>query len=427
MGPVANAGQRADFRRGRLASTGPIAAVPRANQEKPRYHAFDALRGMTMFLVVGLHAALGYIERDIPRVLWCIRDAPTLPVFDWFCWWSMSVSNPLYFTIAGFFAVELYNSRGLRGFLVNRTRRVLIPFAVGVPTILPACLCAWSYGWLVSGRCTWPQLIRLRFRDPQIQATRLSSGHLWFLEYLLFMLLAYALVRWLIDRWKPGWLPWQALVDFVARSSWHPLLLVLPTTALLWLSRQRLGIDATMDRHNGFLPDPVRWLHYTTFFVVGTSLHRLRHDLCRLTRIGPWCLVLSVPVFAGRAWLLGQDWTTPLQGAWAVSLAASGALFGWLAVFGFIGLSLRLFHRSRPSLRYLADSSYWIYLVHMPVLGLIQVNLSRVPGHALWKAPLVLAATLALGFASYHTLVRHTSIGTALHGRRERAASPGIG
>src|SRR3954469_24504449 len=71
---------------------------------KPRYHAFDALRGMTMFLVVGLHAALGYIERDIPHVLWCIRDAPTVPVFDWFCWWSMGVSNPLYFTIAGFFA-----------------------------------------------------------------------------------------------------------------------------------------------------------------------------------------------------------------------------------------------------------------------------------------------------------------------------------
>lgn len=427
MGPVANAGHRAELRRGRLAPTGPIASVQRANQEKPRYHAFDALRGMTMFLVVGLHAALGYIERDIPRVLWCIRDAPTLPLFDWFCWWSMGVSNPLYFTIAGFFAVELYNSRGLRGFLANRTRRVLIPFAVGVPTILPACLCVWSYGWLVSGRCTWRQLIKFRFRDPQIQATRLGSGHLWFLEYLLFMLLAYALVRWWIDRRRPGRLPLRTLVDYVIGSPWRPLLLALPTTALLWFSRQRLGIDAALDRHNPFLPDPVRWLHHTTFFVVGAGLHRLRHDLGRLARISPWYLVLSAPVFVGRAWLLGQDWTTPLQGARALTLAASGALFGWLVVFGFIGLSLRLFHQSRPSIRYLADSSYWIYLVHMPILGLIQVDLYRVPGHALWKAPLVLTVTMALGFASYQTLVRHTSIGTALHGRRERPASRGVG
>ena len=33
---------------------------------RPRYHAIDALRGMAMFLVISLHAALGYIERDIP-------------------------------------------------------------------------------------------------------------------------------------------------------------------------------------------------------------------------------------------------------------------------------------------------------------------------------------------------------------------------
>src|SRR4051794_3250752 len=62
--------------RGRFAPSGPIAidASPApdagARGTKPRYHAIDALRGMTMFLVIGLHAALGYITRDIPSVLW---------------------------------------------------------------------------------------------------------------------------------------------------------------------------------------------------------------------------------------------------------------------------------------------------------------------------------------------------------------------
>jgi hypothetical protein len=63
----------------------------------------------------------------------------------------------------------------------------------------------------------------------------------------------------------------------------------------------------------------------------------------------------------------------------------------------------------------------------MPILGLIQVDLYRVPGHALWKFPIVLAGTLAIGFASYQTLVRHTTIGTELHGRRERRAPRGNG
>ena len=172
----------------------------RAAETSEHYHAFDALRAFAVLLVIGLHAALGYIERDIPRALWCVRDSPTAPMFDWFCWWSMGVSNPVYFTIAGFFAVKIYDSRGLAGFLVNRAKRILIPFLIAVITVLPACLCAWGYGWLVSGRCTWRQLIHLRFRDPVLQAERLGSGHLWFLEYLIVMLVLYAVLRWLFEK-----------------------------------------------------------------------------------------------------------------------------------------------------------------------------------------------------------------------------------
>jgi peptidoglycan/LPS O-acetylase OafA/YrhL len=394
--------------------------VPGATrEEKPRYHAFDALRGLAMFLVIGLHAALGYLERDIPSVLWCVRDSPTLPAFDWFCWWSMGVSNPLYFTIAGFFAVSLYNSRGTRGFLINRARRVLIPFLIGAVTVLPTCLVAWSYGWLVSGRCTWKEFRRLRFRDPAIQAERLGSGHLWFLEYLILMLVAYAACRWLVERRGAGRLPFRALVDRVLGSPWRPLLLAVPTTALLWLSHRQIGIDAALDRHNSFLINPLKMLHNASFFVAGLGLYRLRHDLERLARPFPIYLALSVPVFAGRAWLLGRDWTSPLRGPSSVAMAALGALFSWLVVFGAIGAAVRWVRRPSPTLRYLADSSFWIYLVHMPILGLIQVDLYRIPGHALWKCPIVLAGTLAIGFASYQTLVRHTAIGTGLHGLRE--------
>jgi glucans biosynthesis protein C len=378
---------------------------------------------MAMFLVIGLHAALGYLDRDVPGVLWCVRDAPTFPLFDWFCWWSMGVSNPLYFTIAGFFAVGLYDSRGFRAFLANRARRILIPFLVGVVTVLPACLCVWIYGWLVSGRCTWRQALGLRFLDPVLQSERLGSAHLWFLEYLILMLLAYAMIRWWSDGRRQRRSSLRKLSDFVLGSPWRPLLLALPTTALLWYSRHRLGIDAALDRHNSFLIHPVKFLHHGSFFAVGVGLYRMRQDLDRITRTGPLYLVLSIPVFVGRAWLLGHDWTTSLAGKWTWMLAASGALFAWLMVFGLIGTALRLVTQSRPVLRYLADSSYWIYLVHMPILGLIQVDLYRVPGHALWKFPLVLAGTLAIGFASYQTLVRHTALGIALHGRRERAGS----
>jgi hypothetical protein len=65
----------------------------------------------------------------------------------------------------------------------------------------------------------------------------------------------------------------------------------------------------------------------------------------------------------------------------------------------------------------------------MPIIGFIQVNLFRIPGHAVWKIPVALGLTLALGFASYQSLVRYTWLGTGLHGRRERpeVASMGTG
>lgn len=412
--------EAARSRRGHAAPAGRGGAAPRREADQPRYHAFDALRGLAMFLVVGLHAALGYLRRDIPGVLWCVRDAPTLPAFDWFCWWSMGVSNPLYFTIAGFFAALLYDSRGFRGFLANRARRVAIPFVVGVFTVLPACMAAWTFGWLVSGRCTWRQAIRLRFRDPVIRAERFGTGHLWFLEYLIVMLLAYGVARWWLARRGGDRAPSHRLARLVLGSPWGPALLAVPTTAVLWIGRQRVGIDAALDRHNSFLIDPVKLLHHASFFVVGLGLYRVRPGLGRLARPAPWYLALSVPVFAGRAWLLGRDWAAPLHGAEALALAALGALFSWLIVFGAIGAAWRLFRRPSPVLSYLADSSYWIYLIHMPILGLIQGDLFLVRGHALWKAPLVLVGTLAIGFASYHCLVRHTAIGAGLHGRRPR-------
>jgi peptidoglycan/LPS O-acetylase OafA/YrhL len=398
-------------------------------ESKPRYHAIDALRGMAMFLVITLHAALGYIRRDIPGVLWCVRDAPTLPIFDWFCWWSMGVSNPLYFTIAGFFAVHLYDARGLRGFVANRARRVLAPFVAALLTFGPACLVAWMYGWLITERCNLRQIRKLRFLDPQIRSELFGPGHLWFLEYLLLMLALYGLFRRWSDRRGGRAVPGRSrdLAGVVLGSPWRPLLLAMPTTALLWISRHRIGIDAVLDRHNSFLPDPLKFLHHATFFVVGAGLYRWRHDLDRLSSVGASYLALSLPIFAGRAYLLDRDWTTPLHGPAALALAALGALFAWLVVFGFLGLFLRLFRRLHPAIRYLADSSYWIYLVHMPILGLFQDDLYRVPGHALWKFPIVWAGTLALGFASYQTLVRHTAIGTWLHGPRERPSARGAG
>jgi len=178
-----------------------------------------------------------------------------------------------------------------------------------------------------------------------------------------------------------------------------------------------------MDRMNSFVPEPWRLLHNTVFFLAGVYLHKLRHELNRFADHRWTYLALSLPVFACRALLIHRDLTHHLHGPAALALAASGALFAWLITFGLLGLALGSFDRPRPALRYFADSSYWVYLCHLPIVGLLQVDLLSVPAPAEVKFSVVLVVTMGLCLASYQVMVRHTFLGVWLHGRRDRGRS----
>jgi peptidoglycan/LPS O-acetylase OafA/YrhL len=68
--------------------------------------------------------------------------------------------------------------------------------------------------------------------------------------------------------------------------------------------------------------------------------------------------------------------------------------------------------------RYLSDASYWLYIMHMPVVVGLQFALLPVPLPALAKIPIVLALAVAILIASYDLMVRPTWIGALLNGRR---------
>jgi hypothetical protein len=164
-------------------------------------------------------------------------------------------------------------------------------------------------------------------------------------------------------------------------------------------------------------------LHNALFFVVGVRLHRWRHNLVEFASRGWTYLALTVPVFACRALLVQGALSLALDGVSSLALAASGGRFCWLLTFGFLGLALGMLNRPQPALFYLADSSYWVYLTHLPIVGLLQVDLHPLPILAAGKFLIVLSVTMALTLGSYQVMVRHTFLGVWLHGKRDRARS----
>ena len=88
---------------------------------------------------------------------------------------------------------------------------------------------------------------------------------------------------------------------------------------------------------------------------------------------------------------------------------------------GLIGLLRVVLTRERPSVRYLADASYWIYLVHLPLVIGAQIVVRD------WGLPsgikflLITAGVTAGLLLSHQAFVRHMPIGTLLNGRKRRS------
>jgi glucan biosynthesis protein C len=404
-----------------------IDEASRAASTSSRLPALDALRGLAMLLVIVAHAGVSFAATRVPRLLWAIRDSSRSPEFDVLFWGSISVAMPLFFLMSGFLAAQLVASRGPVEFLKNRARRIVGPFFAAAAVVLPLSLAVWAMGWLISGRCKWRQLLRMRFLDPDITHYLAGPAHLWFLEYLILMLAAYGVYR-LLRTPRPA-APDDA-TGRLLRSAVAPFVLAIPTALILWTGHLRLGLDAIFDLRNSFLPDPFRWAHHAWFFVVGVGLYRLRDQLDRFVAHSGWRLALALPAFWIRVHLLRRDLLIPLRGWESVALAASGAAFAWLVLFGLLGLAQWSCHRPRASLRYVADSSYWIYLTHFPVTGLAQVALAGVPIAAWPKFFLVLGVTFGVGLGSYQALVRNTWLGHWLNGpapsRRLRPRNPSV-
>lgn len=90
-------------------------------------------------------------------------------------------------------------------------------------------------------------------------------------------------------------------------------------------------------------------------------------------------------------------------------------------VFGIIGAGKQFLNIQNPVLTYLAQSSYWVYLIHLPIILFIQLKLLDTDWNLWAKFFITLVLATLLSLLSYQLLVRHTPIGWLLNGRIKKA------
>jgi peptidoglycan/LPS O-acetylase OafA/YrhL len=247
-----------------------------------------------------------------------------------------------------------------------------------------------------------------------------AGSHLWFLYYLALITALTLALRGLVTATGS----WQglmvrradALVARLANSPFSLVILAVPTAAALWFMRF-WGMD-TPDK--SLLPHIPALVIYGGFFALGWMLSRQRElisQFARLTR-QRW-----IPAGTGTAaiLLLGEierDPGHPHYVAAHIAYALGYALTMWSLVFLTIGVFKKLCPRPNAFVRYVADSSYWMYLIHLPIVVWLQVAVAELPLHWSLKLAFISTTTIAISLLTYDLFVRSTFIGWVLNGRR---------
>ncbi len=378
-----------------------------------RYHYMDNLRAVAMMAGVFFHAALAY--SPLMHELWLTADPQRSTVMDVLAWFSHLFRMPLFFTIAGFFGAYLIAKRGVAGLLRNRSLRILIPFVLFLPLVWVSFLAAIQWAMQnVEHPSPILAFVIQTAKDPQAAPPPPTTSHLWFLYNLIWFYLVFVALHRsgaLATRWA----------SYLRTSRFLIFGLPLVLIAALWTQ------PAPHPAPEQFVPQIWSFGFFGVFFLIGTQLFK---DPSVLDRLRPYALVMSVSsAVAYAAIFLSLPSTIRLEDAIAVQksgivphaplwVAALEALVAAHMTLVSLAAGKAFFDQSNRGLRLIADSSYWVYLIHLPVLFFVQFALLDVDWGLGTEFAVSSFGTIAIGLASYLLFVRWTPIGWLLNGRR---------
>jgi len=354
--------------------------------------------------------------------VWPADDPSSSAVFDLSFWFIHLFRMQVFFVMAGFFACMLYGRYGTRRFAAHRLKRIGLPLVIAMGTIIPIWMSVFARGHRLiaqgAEQATTPPAGDTSMTLLDILNFILQPWHLWFLQQLLVMC-AIAVV-WL---WLGKLAPPIAWINASVTNGWCWCVrkgLAAPVFAILAFPLLFLQNGSGVDTQSTFWPAMHIVAYYTVFFAGGWMLYRQRELLPSLAR---FYIPLLIIAFALGVWMVARLGDATIIGAnaniWtrAISASSTGAF-----VVGFTGLFLHLFRKPSKAMRYISDSTYWMYLIHLPLVVWLNQLLMPVELNAYAKFSIVMLVSGVIMLGTYQLFVRYTWIGVLLNGPRLREA-----
>ena len=293
--------------------------------------------------------------------------------------------------------------------------------------------------------------------------------HFWFLYFLFVIALGFCLIFKLIDLIFP-FNKWSTLTtnnpkidtlkNFIIYS-FVITIMVLTYITQMKMAPNQFGPDTAVFFNpekltdlfvlNGFNGKPAWWilLHYFLFFICGAFMYGFKNFGLISKFIWPLLffvgfifLIISLKEFNKPCpdWLnLRKDLEGPFSFLNSITQSIHEwlkdfkntkplitSIYCWVMIFGFVGFFKFLFSKPSVSVRYISDSSYWLYLGHQPLVQAYQILFSDWDKPIYFKFPFICILTALTLLIIYHFLIRYSFIGSILNGPRTRPVKTAI-
>lgn len=365
-----------------------------------------------MLLGLILHSALTY-NVTYHGDGWSLKDPETTHIFsDSLVFLIHSFRMPIFFLVAGFFGAMLFYERQPIRMVKNRISRIVFPFIVFLFLLWPITIFAFGYTGAVFSNKENPFEIALEPFTNISAFLPKTTSHLWFLYYLSLITGTTVIIGLLLKNVQELTKKITKIFDWLIQ---RPLVRIIFFSGLIFLTLTILG-TSMIEASVSLIPEPNTFFYFLVFYLIGWVLFKSKHHLDSFVRYDWICTILAVVLATIQGLTIKTSGLEPNSNSGILILYSSVVVC--LFMFGITGLFIRYGSNYSVKMRYISDSSYWVYLIHLPLTAIIPAFIWNWPIPALGKFIIVLSISTIICFVSYHYFVRNTFIGEFLNGRK---------
>ncbi|MBL7814244.1 MAG: acyltransferase family protein [Saprospiraceae bacterium] len=355
-----------------------------------RYSYVDTLRSLENLLRCAVHASAPFMF--IPNPIWPTRSEVTHSQFiDGLIFLMHSQTMEVFFATNGFFTLMLLEKYDYKAFIINRLRRIVIPLAVGLLTLIPI---------IITISLSWQNHISLTKAAslvPQYFAEKpIPLAHLWSLWYLLLIYGVYLIGVSFLEKFNID------INQILSATNLKTILTFsIATASLMMMVYHRRFSSAPTDT---WFESPM-FVYFISYFSLGAWFFRHKEQQAHFT----------TPKYLWVVFILSLALNSTFQ-------LADLQRFSFLKIIGpiayvvqthcmiiYIVKAMMSFNKYPQFFKRFAEASYWTYWIELPIILLCQwLWLDTIPAWLLLPASIFI--TFFIGYQSFHLGFRHSRL-----------------